>query len=201
MELGAAEVRETHAGVVFLVGDRAYTMKKPVNLGFLDFSTRQRRLDACRREVELNRRLAPDVYLGVADVTDERGEPCDHLVVMRRMPPQRRLLALIGAGVPLAGRILTLARLLAVFHAGAQRSDRIAEQGGRDALAARWGGQLRAGALLGSADGDRGHHAGVLVIEDVAVVDAAAGVPGERDPQPRPAPGRDQHHVLGGAGR
>ena len=55
MELGAAEVRETHAGVVFLVGDRAYKMKKPVNLGFLDFSTRQRRLDACRREVELNR--------------------------------------------------------------------------------------------------------------------------------------------------
>jgi len=138
VELGAAEVRETHAGVVFLVCDRAYKLKKPVNLGFLDFSTRQRRLDACRREVELNRRLAPDVYLGVADVTDERGEPSDHLVVMRRMPQQRRLLALIAAGAPLAGHILTLARLLAVFHAGAQRSDRITEQGGRDALAARW---------------------------------------------------------------
>jgi aminoglycoside phosphotransferase family enzyme/predicted kinase len=133
-----AEVRETHIGVVVLVGDRAYKLKKPVNLGFLDFSTRQRRLDACHREVELNRRLAPDVYLGVADVIDERGELCDHLVVMRRMPQERRLLTLIEAGAPLAGHLRALARLLAVFHAGAQRSDRVTEQGGRDALAARW---------------------------------------------------------------
>jgi aminoglycoside phosphotransferase family enzyme len=61
-------VRETHIGVVFLIGELAYKLKKPVRTAFLDFSTRQRRLDACRREVELNRRLAPDVYLGVADV-------------------------------------------------------------------------------------------------------------------------------------
>ena len=59
-----AEVRETHSGVVFLVGERAYKMKKPVTTAFLDFSTPERRLAACRREVELNRRLAPDVYLG-----------------------------------------------------------------------------------------------------------------------------------------
>ena len=60
----AAEVRETHIGVVFLLGDRAYKLKKAVTTGFLDFSTPQRRLAACRREVALNRRLAPDVYLG-----------------------------------------------------------------------------------------------------------------------------------------
>jgi uncharacterized protein len=56
-----AEVEETHAAVVFLVGDLAYKLKKPVNLGFLDFSTRAKREAMCRREVELNRRLAPDV--------------------------------------------------------------------------------------------------------------------------------------------
>jgi len=132
------ELRETHIGAVFLVGDRAYKFKKPVDLGFLDFSTRQRRLDACRREVELNRRLAPDVYLGVADVSDEHGRPCDHLVVMRRMPQQRRLSALIADGAALDGQIRALARLLAAFHAGALRSEQITEQGGRDALAARW---------------------------------------------------------------
>jgi len=57
----------------------------------LDFSTRQRRLEVCRREVELNRRLAPDVYLGLAEVTGVDGRPCEHLVVMRRMPEERRL--------------------------------------------------------------------------------------------------------------
>ena len=57
-------VRETHAAVVFLVGDRAYKMKKPVDLGFLDFTAEPARRAACHREVVLNRRLAPDVYLG-----------------------------------------------------------------------------------------------------------------------------------------
>jgi aminoglycoside phosphotransferase family enzyme/predicted kinase len=133
-----AQVRETHIGVVFLVGDRAYKLKKPVDLGFLDFGTRERRERACHREVELNRRLAPDVYLGVADVLDEHGEPCEHLVVMRRMPEQRRLSTLAGAGAPLSGEIRAIARLLAAFHAGARRSEEITAQGGAGALAGRW---------------------------------------------------------------
>ena len=54
-----ATVRESHTAVVVLVGDRAFKLKKAVNLGFLDFSTRARRLAACRREVELNRRSRP----------------------------------------------------------------------------------------------------------------------------------------------
>ncbi|MGZ4498855.1 MAG: hypothetical protein ACXVXD_00330 [Nocardioidaceae bacterium] len=63
-----AEARETHAAVVLLVGDRAYKVKKPLDLGFLDFTTLAARERACRREVELNRRLAQDVYLGVAEL-------------------------------------------------------------------------------------------------------------------------------------
>src|SRR5689334_2434559 len=100
MSRQAAEVAETHAGVVFFVGDRAYKMKKPVDLGFLDFSTRERRERACHREVELNRRFSPDVYLGVADVSLSDGVPCDHLVVMRRMPAERRLSRLVRSGAP-----------------------------------------------------------------------------------------------------
>lgn len=64
-------VHETHVSYVFLVGERASKLKKPVRTAFLDFSTPERRLRACHREVELNRRLAPDVYLGVDTVVDE----------------------------------------------------------------------------------------------------------------------------------
>ena len=90
-----AEVAGTHAAAVFLAGDRACKLKKPVNLGFLDFSTPEARAAACAREVELNREFAPDVYLGVAELRGPDGRVCDHLVVMRRMPAARRLSTLV----------------------------------------------------------------------------------------------------------
>jgi aminoglycoside phosphotransferase family enzyme/predicted kinase len=130
--------RETHIAVVMLIGDRAYKLKKPVDMGFLDFSTRAKRLAACRREVDLNRRLAPDVYLGVADVLGPDGNPCDHLVVMRRMPDERRLSALVRAGEPLDEVIHQLARLIAAFHASGHPNAAIAADGSRDAIQARW---------------------------------------------------------------
>jgi len=135
---GPAAVAETHSGVVFLVGDRAYKLKKSVDLGFLDFRTREARLAVCRREVALNRRLAPDVYLGVADVRGPDGRLCDHLVVMRRMPEDRRLSAMVAAGVPVADHLARLARLLARFHSTAVRSPAIDRAASRDAGAARW---------------------------------------------------------------
>lgn len=78
----AVDVRETHIGVVFLVGDRAYKAKKPVTTDYLDFGTPQRRLAACRREVELNRRLAPDVYATapVARAMAAVADPCPEAV-------------------------------------------------------------------------------------------------------------------------
>ncbi|WP_370937153.1 hypothetical protein [Amycolatopsis sp. cg13] len=90
-----AAVRETHSGAVFFAGDRAWKLKKPVDLGFLDFTDPGVRERVCRREVELNRRLAPDVYLGVAAVTGPDGAVCDHLVAMRRMPDDRRMSGLV----------------------------------------------------------------------------------------------------------
>ncbi|NMH99309.1 AAA family ATPase [Pseudonocardia acidicola] len=143
-----AAVRETHIGVVFLLGDRAYKLKKPVRTGFLDFSTTARRLAACHREVELNRRLAPDVYLGVSDVTEPmhdaegRAAAIDHLVVMRRMPGERRLSTLVRSGAPLGPGLRGLARLLAAFHARARRGPQISIEGGREALHRRWADNL-----------------------------------------------------------
>ncbi|HVL07399.1 MAG TPA: AAA family ATPase [Acidimicrobiales bacterium] len=133
-----AAVAETHSGVVFFLGDRAYKVKKPVDLGFLDFRTREARLDACRREVALNRRLAPDVYLGVADIRGPGGRPCDHAVVMRRMPGDRRLSSMITSGVPVNEHLARLATQLAAFHARAERSPSIDEMARRDTILRRW---------------------------------------------------------------
>src|SRR5690348_17141835 len=113
MPFGAAAVAETHVSVVVFVGDRAYKLKKPVDLGFVDLSTRERREAACHREVELNRRLAPDVYLGVLDVVDADGHLCDHLVAMRRMPDDRRLSTMVASGRDVRRELDDVAAVLA----------------------------------------------------------------------------------------
>lgn len=133
-----AQMHETHVSIVFLLGDRAVKLKKPVRYPFIDFSTRELREQACRREVQLNRRLAPDVYLGVADVVGPDGTVCDHLVVMRRMSDACRLSTLVAEHAASDDDMSQLARLLAAFHAGADTSANIAAAGRRDAVRARW---------------------------------------------------------------
>lgn len=137
-----AEARETHSAVVFLVGERAYKLKKSVDLGFLDFSTRDRRGEVLRRELALNRRLAPDVYLGISEVLDVDGSPLDHLLVMRRMPEERRLTHLVLSDADLDGHLTALAHLMATFHSHAVRGAAVDASGTRDALWSRWVGNL-----------------------------------------------------------
>lgn len=132
------DVHETHAAVVFLLGDRAYKLKKPVSLGFLDFTSRESRQAVCRREVDANARIAADVYLGVADVTGPDGTVCDHLVVMKRMPAARRLTTLVRSGAPVDGHLRQLARVVAAFHAASRHAPEISAQGSSDALTSRW---------------------------------------------------------------
>jgi len=137
-----AQVAETHSAVVFFTGDRACKLKKPVSLGFLDFSTPQARAAACVRETELNLRFAPDVYLGVAEIRGPDGRVCDHLVVMRRMPAARQLSALVRSRAQVAVPLRRVARILAAQHAMAARGPEVAEQGSRDALHGRWAGNI-----------------------------------------------------------
>jgi aminoglycoside phosphotransferase family enzyme/predicted kinase len=136
--VNTTEVRETHVSTLFLLGDRVYKLKKAVHFDFLDLSTRAARERNCHREVELNRRLAPDVYLGVADVMGPDGEPWDHLVVMRRMPEDRRLSTLARDGMTTPDDLRPLAHLLATFHGRAARSDEISRAGSIDAVRRRW---------------------------------------------------------------
>ena len=138
----AAQLRETHSGIVVLVGDRAYKLKKPVDLGFLDFRTEAARHRACRRELELNRRLAPDVYLDVAEVRGSDGAVCEHLLVMRRMPDELRLSTLIANGTDVTADLDVLAGLLARFHANAERGEAISAAGRAPALRRRWSNNL-----------------------------------------------------------
>jgi len=113
-----AGLAETHSAVVFFAGDRAYKRKKPVRFEFLDFSTPELRQQALARELALNRRLAPDVYLGIAELTLD-GRVVDHVLVMRRLPVERRLSTLVQAHAPCEDEVRAVARTVAVFHARA----------------------------------------------------------------------------------
>ncbi|MFI5091566.1 MAG: hypothetical protein ACHP7P_16105, partial [Terriglobales bacterium] len=134
----AAAVRETHISWVFLIGDRAYKLKKPVRTAFLDFSTPQARRRMCEREDELNRRFSPDVYLGVATVLDPKGVPCDSIVVMRRMPDERRLATLVQAGADVHDHLRRIARLIAAYHARAATSPEISRPASLDSVRGNW---------------------------------------------------------------
>ncbi len=123
--------------MLFFVGDRVYKLRKPVHFDFLDFRTRTARLLDCRREVDLNRRLAPDVYIGVADIQLD-AEPVDHMVVMRHLPESRKLAVLARGGDDLDEQLRRVARVLALFHARAGRSPAISAEGSPEALAEGW---------------------------------------------------------------
>lgn len=144
MSVAYVEVKETHAAVIFLIGDRAYKVKKPVDLGFLDFSTYARRRAAIDDELALNRRLAPDVYLGVSDVTDVDGLPMERLLVMRRMPEDRRLAHLVRSGTDVREELRGVADLLAGFHERCARGPEIDADGTVEALRGRWRANLEA---------------------------------------------------------
>ncbi len=119
-----AGVLETHISIVVLLGAHVYKLRKPVRFDFADFSSASARLEDCRREVELNRRLAPDVYLGVADIALE-GEVLEHAVVMRRLDARRSLARLVRATAIPSEELDAVARRLASFHAGAARGPEI----------------------------------------------------------------------------
>ena len=125
----AAQVMETHISWVLLAGGHAWKIKKPVDLGFLDFSTLARRRYFCEEELRLNRRLAPELYL---DVTAVRGTPeapslaelealpTDHAfeyaVHMQRFPQSALADRMLASGALLPSHIDDLAQVMARFH-------------------------------------------------------------------------------------
>ena len=129
----AIEQRDTHISKVFLTGSYAYKIKKPINLGFLDFTTLDKRRHFCRQEIDLNRRLAPDVYLDVVPITykDGRyhmagaGKTVEYAVKMRQLPETRSMLQLVRRKKLESGSIDELAGVLAKFYSRASTSESI----------------------------------------------------------------------------
>ena len=126
--------------MLILTGDRVLKFRKPVVTDFCDFSTIQARLHDCEREVELNRRLTDDVYLGVgrvqyAEEGDNQAEPC---VVMRRLPADRLLSTMVTAGEDIEKPVRAIARQLATFHARAVQTTTTEPEDGPRNVQARW---------------------------------------------------------------
>ena len=136
--MGDDRITETHVSRVVFVGDRVYKAKKPVELGFIDLSSTSARLQACRDEVRLNSRLAPDVYdgVGVFRFPDGREEP---VVVMKRLPADGSLSELVRQDDPrLVEHITAIAEAVARFHEKADRGDEIDRSASPDAVRRLW---------------------------------------------------------------
>lgn len=134
---------QTHISAVLITDNFAYKIKKPVDFGFLDFTTLEKRRYYCHREVELNRRLSEGLYLGVLPVVADRGKHklgkaegrvVDYAVKMRRLPEESLMKNLFEAGTLRQEHLKKVAEVLARFHAGAERSAAIDRFGAADAF-------------------------------------------------------------------
>lgn len=123
---GPVEMLETHISWVFLAGERAFKVKKPLDLGFLDFSTLERRRFFCEEEVRLNRRTAPELYLGVVPISDTPdgirvggiGPVLEYAVMMRRFAADAPADEVARRGELRAAQVDAIAEVVAAFHAG-----------------------------------------------------------------------------------
>lgn len=143
----AVERVETHISWVFLVGDQVWKLKKPVDFGFLDFTRVEARRAACEAEVVLNRRLAPEVYLGVEplcrrpDGSVHVGAPgegdvrLDWAVHMRRVPDADRADVRLAEGRLGFDEVGRIAQRIAAFHAACRADDDTARFGTPAAVA------------------------------------------------------------------
>lgn len=143
-EAGDIVLHQTHISLVFLAGEFAYKIKKPVDFGFVDYSTLEARREFCEREVSLNRRLAADVYLGVVPVIERDGtlaigggdeEPVEWAVKMRRLDDDDTLGNRLADGRLPSGLLGRLGGHLAAFHREAVRGPDIAAYGRFDRVA------------------------------------------------------------------
>jgi uncharacterized protein len=140
---GPVELIETHISCVLLTGEFAYKIKKPLDLGFLDFSSLGKRLHACCDEVQLNRRLAPDFYLDVVPITGTPAAPrvngvgmaFEYAVKMRQFPSGATLDRLDAADAMTSRHVEAIAATLARFHlAGCARAEEDSNWGNPDAI-------------------------------------------------------------------
>lgn len=128
---------QTQMSFVFLLGKLVYKIKKPVNFGFLDFSTLEKRHYYCQQEVMLNRRLNPEMYLGVVEISqngddfsmDGSGEIVEYAVKMRKIPLERTLDRLLARDEVTPEMLDRVAQKLVNFHQQSESNPEISKHG------------------------------------------------------------------------
>jgi hypothetical protein len=136
------ELGQTQMSFVFLTENHVYKVKKPVNLGYLDYTTLDKRQFFCQREVELNRRLCPDTYLGVVAITQDKGDIVvdgkgrivDYAVKMRRLPQAAMMDVLLAQNQVSPEMVSSTAQKLAEFHHKAETNITISAFGKLDTI-------------------------------------------------------------------
>jgi hypothetical protein len=133
---------QTHVSYLFITDHYVYKIKKPVDFGFLNFTTLDQRRFYCNEEVRLNRRLCPGIYLGVVEVREEAGKATfadtgkiiDYAVKMKRLPEERMLDRLLAEGKVTDADMRRVARTVAEFHLGAERGPDIDAYGSLECI-------------------------------------------------------------------
>jgi len=138
---GVVKLVQTQMSYLFLTGEYVYKVKKPVNLGYLDYTTLEQRRRFCQQELELNRRLCPDTYLDVLSIGRESGKlglgsgvAEEYVVKMRQLPPDRMMDVLLSKGQVSEAMVAQVAQKLADFHQLAETSVQISNYGSLSAI-------------------------------------------------------------------
>jgi len=124
---------ETHISLLFLTGNHVYKLKKPVDFGFLNFTSLEKRKFFCEQEVKLNRRLSPAIYLGVIQITKEgsrihlegKGEPVEYAVKMKQIPEEKLMDKLLERRQVTPKMIEAVSKKLVQFYFAAETNDHI----------------------------------------------------------------------------
>jgi len=136
------ELVQTQMSFIFIAGEYVYKIKKPVNLGYLDYTTLEKRHFFCRQELKLNRRLCPDAYLAVVPIVEEKGElriegrgkAIEYAVKMKQLPQDRMMDVLLPRGQVTLEMVARVAEKLVGFHQKAQTNPEIAAFGKLDVI-------------------------------------------------------------------
>lgn len=133
---------QTQMSLIYLTGEYVYKIKKPVNLGYLDYTTSEKRHFFCHQELELNRRLCPDAYLAVVPIVEDngglrvegQGEAIEYAVKMRQLPGGRMMDVLLPRGEVTPEMVARVAERLVSFHQKAEANEEIAAFGKLDVI-------------------------------------------------------------------
>ncbi len=137
---------QTHISWVFLTGKFAYKIKKPVNFGFLDFTTLEKRKYFCEREVEINRRFSPEIYLGVLPLAEKagniklggEGKVLEYVVKMREIPQECLMSEKLERGEVCKRDMEKIADILLRFYEKTERGRRIERFGSPEMIWFNW---------------------------------------------------------------